>query len=422
MESEEVYRCGKCGICLQVCPVYRQEVDETAGPRAKVQLIKHYVERDLASSENLNGIVSRCLMCGACTAVCPSQVGHDTLFMRMRRNMAHEHGQEWLKRLLFHFLSHQEQLKLAAKIAVFGRNVVLDKLLKNFHLGKLRIGNLPKLNNPVFRDQYPAVVEPEGKRVGTVLYFSGCGTNFLYDNVGRATVRVLTAMGFAVETVPEQLCCGMALFLRGALEKAKANIVENVALFNRSDAVAVVTDCATCGGALRHAYPNVLKELNCSATAAEELAGRARDISEFVMEHWEKLEPHLDGAAQNQRVTYHSPCHLRNSQRVQNVVEKLLERLPGVEYIRASDFDKCCGGGGTFFYDYPDISRKMVEEKIKNAAATGARRWVTGCPGCSINLTGNLEPDSNISVVHPMELVGEMLTESRPAQRKSKTV
>ena len=413
MESEEVYRCGKCGICMQVCPVYRQVVDETAGPRAKVQLIKHYVERDLDTSENLNEIVSRCLMCGACTSVCPSQVGHETLFMRMRRNMAKDHGQDWLKRLLFHFLSHKEQLKLAAKISVFGRNVVLDKLLKNFQVGKLRIGNLPKMNNPAFRDQYPARIEPEGKSVGTVLYFTGCGTNFLYGNVGRATIRVLTAMGFSVEIVADQVCCGMALFLRGALEKAKANIVENVSLFNRPDAVAVITDCATCGAALRNAYPEVLKELNSSASEAEELAGRVRDISEFVMEHWEKLEPHLRMIAEKEGVTYHAPCHLRNSQNVQNVVENLLERLPGVEYRQAADFDKCCGGGGTFFYDYPDISRKMVEEKIRNAEETGARKWVTGCPGCSINLSGNLEANSTIRVVHPMELVDEMLIDNR---------
>jgi len=419
MESEEVYRCGKCGICMQVCPVYRQMPDETAGPRAKVQLIKHYAEQDLDTSENLNEIVSRCLMCGACTAVCPSQVEHETIFMRMRRNMAKDHGQDWLKRLLFHFLSHKEQLKLAAKISVFGRNVVLDKLLKNFHVGKLRIGNLPKLNNPPFRDQYPSIVEPKGKTLGKVLYFTGCGTNFLYGTVGQATVKVLTTMGFTVEIVADQVCCGMALFLRGALEKAKANIIENVALFNRPDAVAVITDCATCGGALRHAYPGVLKELGCSTAEAEALAGRVRDISEFVMEHWEKLETHL-GETGQQRVTYHSPCHLRNSQKVQNVVEQLLEQLPGVEYKQAADFDKCCGGGGTFFYDYPDISRKMVEEKIKNAQATGASKWVTGCPGCSINLAGNLNADSKINVVHPMELICDMLSSDGSVKHKNK--
>ena len=123
MESEEIYRCGKCGISLQVCPVYEQVTDETAGPRAKVQLIKHYVENNLDTSKNLNTIISRCLMCGACTSVCPSQVGHETLFMRMRGNMVKDHGFDWWKRILFHFLSHEEQLKLASK-------AILQKLLQ----------------------------------------------------------------------------------------------------------------------------------------------------------------------------------------------------------------------------------------------------------------------------------------------------
>ena len=411
MESNEVYRCGKCGICLQVCPVYEQLRDESASPRAKVQLIRHYAEHSLATSKKLNQIVSRCLMCGACNIACPSQVGHEKLFMRMRSNMAKDHGRDWLKRLLFYFLSHEEQLKKAAGIAAFGQTVVPDKILNNFLLRNLRISNLPKLNSPPFREQYPYVVRPEGESVGTVLYFTGCGTNLLYDNIGRAVVEVLTTMGFTVEIVPDQVCCGMAMFLRGELEKAKANIIKNITLLNRPDSVAVITDCATCGGALKTGYREVLKELQCSTSDAEQLAGKVRDISEFILEYWEKIEPHIIKSEQKQRVTvtYHSPCHLRNSQGGKDMVEQLLGRLPNVDYRPSSDFDKCCGGGGTFFYDYPEVSQKMVETKIQNALKTGADYWVTGCPGCSLNLAGHLESANDIAVVHPIDIVYKAL-------------
>lgn len=409
MKAEKAYRCGKCGICLQVCPVYKQIPEEAAGPRGKIQLIRHYSEQNLETSKNLNAIVSRCLMCGACTESCPSEVGHDALYMRMRKSMVEDHGQDWLKRILFHFLSHEEQLGLAAKFAAFGRNVVLDGMLKNFRIGNLRIGNLPKFNSKPFRDQKPSLFEPEGKSLGNVLYFSGCGTNYIYGNIGRAVIKVLTTMGFSVDIVPEQVCCGIPLFTKGALEQTRENIFKNVALFNRPDIVAVVTDCATCGSALRKAYPEVLREMGCPAAEAEELAKKVRDVSEFVMEHWEALRPHLRDSSKNERVTYHSPCHLKNAQKVQSVVEQLLEMLPNVQYVRASDFDNCCGGGGTFFYDYPEISKKMVDEKIRNAKKTGAHKWATGCPGCRINLSGNLEPDAGIELVHPIELICELL-------------
>ena len=83
----------------------------------------------------------------------------------------------------------------------------------------------------------------------------------------------------------------------------------------------------------------------------------------------------------------------------------MLKTLPNVTYIQTVDFNACCGGGGTFFYDYPDISKKMVSSKINNARATGARIWATGCPGCSVQLAGNLTSTDQIKLRHPVQLV-----------------
>jgi len=80
-----------------------------------------------------------------------------------------------------------------------------------------------------------------------------------------------------------------------------------------------------------------------------------------------------------------------------------------VEYIRAPDTDACCGGGGTFFYDHPGISKKIVDRKIKNATGTGAGLWVTGCPECRVNLSGNLENPESIQVIHPVQLIEKSL-------------
>jgi glycolate oxidase iron-sulfur subunit len=392
-----------------VCPVYRQDNEEGCSPRAKVQLAKHYALEELASSDRLNSLVNRCLMCGNCTAHCPSGVQHQRLFMRMRSYMATDHGEGWHLKVLYHFLSHELQLQLASRFAKVGRNLMLEHLAREVKVGNIPAKRLPKINKQPFRSQVPEKLPPSAPSQGTVLYFTGCGTNHAYDRVGHALCRILTRMGFEVEIPPGQVCCGLPMFTHGNLKKSVKNIQTNVELFNRDDIVAVVTDCATCGSALHKKYSMVLEELGLDHEQADQLGEKVRDIGEFILEHYALLEPHLGNGRPKVKVTYHMPCHLRNGLDVKNEIEQLLQKLPHIEYIRAEGYDTCCGGGGTFFYDHPELSHKIVTKKIENAKATAAQLWVTGCPGCAINLSGNLEASDNLSVVHLLEMIEQGL-------------
>ena len=87
MTQKLVQNCGKCGLCLYVCPVYKILKKEQDSPRGKLQLIKAYDNKNLASSPLLKEIVSKCLMCGSCAANCPSGIDHYSKFMEMRRKM-----------------------------------------------------------------------------------------------------------------------------------------------------------------------------------------------------------------------------------------------------------------------------------------------------------------------------------------------
>ncbi len=405
MIAEEVHHCNKCGLCLSTCPVFRETREESVSPRAKVQLIRHYAEEGLPTSPRLNDLVHRCLMCGSCTANCPSGVKHDALFMRMRAGMADDYGEDWVKRVIFHFLSHERQLHFASKFGALGRARVLENLVREVKIGAIPVKRLPRFNSRPFRDQMADVIEPRTPARGTVLYFTGCAANYIHEDVGRATVRVLAKMGFRVEIPKDQVCCGLPLFFHGAIEKTVKNVLINIALFNRSDIEAVVVDCATCGAALRKEYATVLKELDLNADAAENLAGKVKDISEFILENLESLTPYFKIKERETVVTYHAPCHLRTTRGVKIPAEQLIENLPGVAYAPASDFDSCCGGGGAFFYDHPAVSKRIVDKKIKSAAATGASLWATGCPGCRVNLSGNLDGSEKLEVLHPVQIV-----------------
>jgi glycolate oxidase iron-sulfur subunit len=405
IEAKETYDCSRCGLCLLTCPVYNNVLEEPVSPRAKVQLSKYYAEKKLNGSPHFKDIMSQCLMCGTCTANCPSGVRHEPLFMRMRACMEEDFGENWKMKVLYHFLTHEDQLKLAARFAKYGRNFVLEKLLADFRIGTIPVKRMPKFNNRPFREQVPEINDPQRPVKGTVLYFAGCATNYVYEDVGNAVVTVLTQMGYRVEIPGDQVCCGLPMFIHGAMEKSRNNILKNIKTFNREDIEAVVVDCATCGSALRNEYTHVLRELCLDTKSAENLALKVRDISEFLYDRFDELKPLLKSVNQVEKVTYHNPCHLRNAQGVKNKVETLLAKIPGVDFVPAVDADTCCGGGGTFFYDHPDVSEKIVSQKIKNAKKTGVKLLATGCPGCQINLSGNLKNEDQITVLHPIQVV-----------------
>ncbi len=75
MTDQPVQNCGKCGLCLSVCPVYKVLKQEQASPRARLQLIKAYEKKDLSASPLLKDLVSQCLMCGACKVFKDSVLG-----------------------------------------------------------------------------------------------------------------------------------------------------------------------------------------------------------------------------------------------------------------------------------------------------------------------------------------------------------
>jgi glycolate oxidase iron-sulfur subunit len=408
-DTSEVRECGRCGICLEKCPVYQATLDETVSPRSKVQLSRYVTESKLDLTGPLNEVFSKCLMCGTCTANCPSSLRHDLLFMKLRSALSNELGTTWPMRIVYHLLSDEQKLKFAASIARFGRNKALNGLFRNVDIANYNLKQVPRLNDRPFRDQMPEINTHLGDYQGTVLYFTGCATNHVFEKIGQSIVRVLTRMGFDVVIPHEQVCCALPIFIHGETKKAIPNIEKNITLFNRDDALAVLTDCATCGSALRTEYRHLLHSLGHTVNEAVLLSEKVFDATEFIFDHFSLLQPHFKSQKNVKTVTYHNPCHLRNSQGVENKVEKLISQLPNTDFRAAIEADSCCGGGGTFAYEHPDIAGRIAAKKIKHAKKTGAQLWATGCPGCHLHLRLHLKPEDALEIIHPIQLVDTQL-------------
>lgn len=406
MNSKTANKCGKCGFCLAVCPVYSVMCEEQASPRAKMQLIRAFDEGTLESSGLLKDIMSKCLMCGSCTAACPSEVEHSPQYMRMRSEMIRDHGEKVEIRGLIYMLAKERRLKVAASLAKVGQAVAPKAVVGKCSVGNIPVSRLPQLNGRSFRARVGKVVEPAGECRGEVLYFTGCATHYLFAHTGFATVRLLNRMGYRVIIPESQACCSVPMLLHGAVGQARENILANVACLGREGVAAIIVDCPTCGSTIKNEYPKIIDKFGEDVSKTELMSQKVIDIMSFVYDRWELLELDETKAVQNARVTYHAPCHLKN---VFASSERVLKKLKGITYLPVPDSMECCGGGGTFFYEHPEVSSVLAGRKVKSAEESGADLWLTDCPVCRINLDGHQAEEKQVKLMHPVELLDSIL-------------
>lgn len=204
----------------------------------------------------------------------------------------------------------------------------------------------------------------------------------------------------------KQTCCSIPMLYHGGVEEARANILTNIECLQHEDAVAILVDCPTCGSALTKEFPAMMRKFGGDAAAADRVAAKTTDLMAFIRDRFDQLGSGKNEARDRLKVSYHLPCHLKNAA---GSSEDVLRLIPGLDYVAASDIGNCCGGGGTFFYEYPEVSGKMAAAKIANFRETGATVWLTDCPVCRINLAGQLGEEEEVSMMHPATLLAKLL-------------
>ena len=416
--------CGKCGLCLSVCPVYQTLKEEQASPRARLQLIKAFENNTLEASPLLKDIISKCLMCGSCAVACPSGINHYERFMEMRQKMVEDLGESPAIKGLIYLLSKEFRLRAGTRMAALGQRITPEFIAGKYKLGNIPVNRFPTLNSLPVRKRIhsrvpPAPGSPPGK--GSLVYFTGCATNYMFEDTGNAVIGILTSLGYEVIIPEAQTCCAIPLLFHGAAGRAADNIRTNIRAISRSPFDRVIVDCTTCGAALKDEYPGFIARAMANdhrtksgweelAEAANVISEKTTDILSFLGEHDLVFNTSPNrGPRHLGRAVYHAPCHSRNSFGTHAGVQDLLRRLPNLEYIPTAGEADCCGGGGTFFYEHPGTAGKMMDKKQAEIRAAKPDIWLTDCPVCRINLAGSLDAKDRIKVSHPVVPVYEAL-------------
>ena len=409
LESDYL-NCIRCGLCLAVCPTYREHLNEIAGPRGRVALARKSLKGELALSPNLMAQMNACFACLACNEICPVGIRPAELTLSMRYVQEQVNGSSWKQALFGGLIPNPGKLEAATLPLRLYERTGLRKFAYRLRLTKLMRSQvrdleamLPHLPLRPLRHSLPVITEARSQSRVRVGFFLGCAQNLLFAEGSEATVRVLARNGCTVITPREVQCCGMPARGYGRLDLVRVQAKHNVSIFEQAKVEIIVTDCATCGSTLKD-YKTLLQNDDGWARRAEAFSSRVRDVSEFLAEiPTEKPKGKIE-----RRVTYHDPCHLRRGQKVWQQPRALLSNIDGIDFIELPEADWCCGSAGSQLITHYETSKKVMQRKADNLANTKADIIASGCPGCQMQLNSAVKRHRlDVRVVHPITLLEE---------------
>ena len=220
----------------------------------------------------------------------------------------------------------------------------------------------------------------------TIQLFVTCIIDTLYPEVGQAVVRVLERAGVRVAFPEGQTCCGQPAFNAGMRAEARRMAMHTIEVFEAAEG-AVVVPSGSCAAMVRHGYLELFADEPAWLGRAQALARRTYEFSEYLVD---VLGTSDLGAQFEGRLTYHSSCHLLRDLGVDRQPRALLGQVRGAELVELPGTQECCGFGGVFSVEHPEISAAMLERKLANLQASGVDVVAACDMGCVTNINGGL--------------------------------
>ncbi len=387
-----VNKCIHCGLCLQACPTYVIFNTEMDSPRGRIALMRAAAEGRIAPKE-FDGVfalhLGRCLDCRACESACPSGVQYGRIVETVRVVMESQRtpgmGERLVRWLCFQqLLPHLGRLKLLALLMWLYEITGLQRLFRAMVVMPRTLKTLEAILPPIephygdYRAPAPAI----GEKRGEVAFFIGCLQEALLAPVNRATIHVLQQNGYQVHFPPGQTCCGAAQLHMGEEDLARNLARKNIDAFLSHSYVAVINNAGGCGATLKEEYLRLFPDDSEYSARAKELAGKVKDISEFLAEHLYVLPQ----GKLSIKATYADSCHLRHGQKVIAQPRDLLKHIPGLELVELKQPDRCCGSAGVYNIVQAQIANAVLDMKMADIASTDADVIVTSNTGCQMQL------------------------------------
>jgi Fe-S oxidoreductase len=147
---------------------------------------------------------------------------------------------------------------------------------------------------------------------------------------------------------------------------------QNIATLNEARVTKIVASCPHCLNSLGNEYPDF--------GGRYEVMHHTQLLAELVRDG--KLEP----AKSDTEITYHDSCYLARHNDVAAEPRELVAAVgTPVEMEKRGKRTFCCGAGGAHMW-MEERGAPINEERVRQAAETGAETLAVACPFCTVML------------------------------------
>jgi Fe-S oxidoreductase len=374
-ELLDTFSCTECGRCQDACPAWA--TGKVLSPKLVIMGLRDQVFAQEPGALVPDAVpeesVWDCVTCGACVQACPVSIEHIDHIVDLRRHL-----------------------------------VMVDSSFPTEAEPMLR--DVERASNPWGKAQSERadwaaslgvrVLEP-GDPAPEYLYWVGCASSFdeRAQRTAVSTAKLLQAAGveFAILGARES-CTGDPARRIGNEYVFQAFAEQNVATLDEAGARKIVTGCPHCFNTLANEYPDF--------GGHYEVIHHTELLAQLIRE--ERLSPHAD----DHTITYHDSCYLARHNDVVQAPRELVAAVgQPVEMERSRKQTFCCGAGGAHMW-MEERGKPINEERVREAAGTGADTLAVACPFCTVMLDDGVQgAGADLRVVDVATLLAEATEE-----------
>jgi L-lactate dehydrogenase complex protein LldE len=212
----------------------------------------------------------------------------------------------------------------------------------------------------------------------SVKLFVPCFIDQFAPELAATVGRLLDRLGVAWEYPADQTCCGQFAYTIGDFATARRLMRHFLKVFKGTNAV--ICPSASCTLMVRRHYPKLAEGLK-ETRQAEALAARTWELSQWLADRgplpW---TPRFSGT-----LVLHQSCKALQLE-VLHGAERVLSQVEGLNLAKISPYYSCCGFGGAFKFQHPELSHIIGEAYLEAVAATGAQGLASLDYSCLLHL------------------------------------
>ncbi len=247
----------------------------------------------------------------------------------------------------------------------------------------------------VSRAEYRRITTSSRKQRARVVFFPGCNVYFQPEKILNA-LDIMDAVGDDYAFLPGlDDCCGDGFLFSGDIDEGLKRAEKLVNALERFKPEAAVLWCPTCRC-----------RFDKSIVPGMDVPFEILSFPQYLAENMNNLP--LDRSLAG-TVTLHEACKSAYTGLERDGPREVLRQLPGVtlrEMKHHGPDAMCCGSGAISWF--PESCARIREERLQEAAQTGADRLVTVCHYCSQTFVAE-ERHYDFTVTSYVNLVAEAM-------------